>query len=268
MLRGEVCELGAVTPERARADRAHDHELRLARLCSVGDARERCVGAEVGDPPAAGAEREPERDQAEVVLLAGQAREQRESARGRDPSRARARAAARGGRSRRSAPVRSRRRRAPSARRARGGTGARPRVSSASTVATASSPSTTAWARGSSKPSSAVGELVRAPIGRRRPARRRVLGRRRSRRQRRRLGCGQSAVEVPLASAHALEVVERVETQPARRPCGLEQPVPALPCTQQLWADARAPAQLADAEQPSSHRTQTIQDLDNYLDKT
>ena len=112
--------------------RSSDHRMRLRetaestiRSGALGartlDRLERRVAAEIDDPPAAGPERQPECDQADVVLLAGQAGEQRRPDQHRGPSHALTPAAGRGRRLRRSAPARPRLGRVPTARRAGGG---------------------------------------------------------------------------------------------------------------------------------------------------
>ena len=58
----------------------HDDELRARRRDSLAEGGDRHVRAEEEDPPAARAEHEPERDQADVVALAGRARKDRERA--------------------------------------------------------------------------------------------------------------------------------------------------------------------------------------------
>ena len=178
----------------------------------VGDAVERRVGAEVDDPPAAPAQREPEGDQAEVVLLARCAGEQRHAGRGRGPSRARGRAGGPAGRTTRSAPGRPTPRRAPSARRDRAGTGRRPRA-----AAVDASPREQRVERPSARARSSnveqcvreldlrVGRAATAPACRFAELRRERGG----------LGCGETLRKVLLHRPHALEVVRRVEAQPA-----------------------------------------------------
>ena len=117
---GEPAELGDVGAQRLGGRARPTTTSRASSRSAVarGDL-DRRVLAEIGDPPAAGAQREPERDQAEVVLLARVGRRGRRAARCRCPSPARGRPGARGPGCWRSAPRRSRSRRAPSARRSR-----------------------------------------------------------------------------------------------------------------------------------------------------
>ena len=133
----------------------------------------------------------------------------------------------------------------------------------ASTVATAKSRSRIACAPARRRPSSAVGELGASAAGRERG----VLGLRSgSGRERRRLRGGEPRRQVALHRPHALEVVGRVQPQPARRAGGAEQAVAPLPCAQELRADARrrlsSPIRKQSAS-GSANYTESGQDLDN-----
>ena len=55
---------------------ADDDERRLQQIRCLDQREQRSIGSEVGDPPAVSAEREPEADQPEIVLISGNAREQ------------------------------------------------------------------------------------------------------------------------------------------------------------------------------------------------
>src|ERR1039458_3917246 len=55
---------------------ADDDERRLQQIRCLYQREQRSVGSEVGDPPAVSAEREPEADQPEIVLISGNAGEQ------------------------------------------------------------------------------------------------------------------------------------------------------------------------------------------------
>ena len=138
-------------PHRARSARRVIAEMTTSAGSRVRerllDRRDRRVGPEVRDRPAARGEREPEADQRQVVQLARRAREHRPRAGALGPSRARARAAGRAARCSRSAPARRSPRRAPSARRARAGTEARRRGARSGAVNAASRRSSAAWAR-------------------------------------------------------------------------------------------------------------------------
>jgi hypothetical protein len=76
-LSGEVFELRRAAAEGARVDCAHDGEGGVARPDGIGDACDRRVVAEEDDAPAARAQREPEGEEPQVVLLAGRAGEDR-----------------------------------------------------------------------------------------------------------------------------------------------------------------------------------------------
>jgi len=62
------------------ADGDQDHEVGIELAAHLLDGFDRRVGAEIDDAPTSCAQREPERDQAEVVLLARQAGEHRHRA--------------------------------------------------------------------------------------------------------------------------------------------------------------------------------------------
>ena len=99
-----------------------------------------------------------------------------------------------------------------------------------STVVTASSPAITACARASSKLLSALGEVF-------------------------------------AHQPHALEILPGVQPQTARRPRRAEQAVALRTGAQDVRADARALAELADPERCGRRHALTIQHLDRYLTK-
>ena len=103
-------ETGEVRPPPPRggpSDREDDDQTSGSMLLRAGEDRlDRGVGAEERDPPAALAQRQPEADQAEVVVLAGGAGEQSRAAAPSAPSPGDARAAGRGAGCWRSAPGR------------------------------------------------------------------------------------------------------------------------------------------------------------------
>ena len=227
----------------------------------VGHALDRHVSTEVGDAEVARAQREPERDQPEVVLLAREAREQRARPIATTPAA--------------SQPEQP----APE-------DGRREVLLSHRDLATLP----------------ALAELVEIrenDLGQRRVEGRRAdhgiedgLGRRLVERfergaevvphragskarpseptlalgdEPRRLGRRQTVGEVLLHAQHALEVARPIETKPALRAHRLEEPVAPLPRAKELGTDARAPAQLADAEKSGLHAALTIQDLNSCL---
>src|SRR5215216_817048 len=70
---GELLDLARVVQEVVWVDAQEDHERGCEGAGDVGDGADRAVGAEVGDPPAAAAQGDPEGQQAEFVLFAGYA---------------------------------------------------------------------------------------------------------------------------------------------------------------------------------------------------
>src|SRR3712207_4523089 len=72
----EPAKLSALGTEAGCADGAENDEERLEQARGLADALERRVSPEVDDPPAARAQCEAERDQAQVVLLTRRAGEQ------------------------------------------------------------------------------------------------------------------------------------------------------------------------------------------------
>ena len=184
--------------------------------------------------------------------------------RGRVPTRARDRAGDRGGRPRRSAPARP----TTSPRSQRCAELVQVREDDLGQDACRASPcssseSRTACAYGSSNASSAAPRSCRARSRRRtRSGVRldRALGR-----ERRRLRRGQPVGEVLLHPLHALEVVGRVQTQPARRARGLGAGRSGAP--RRAEAPGLTPDRLLSSPMRSSPASMavTIQHLDNYL---
>jgi hypothetical protein len=66
--------------------------------------------------------------------------------------------------------------------------------------------------------------------------------------ERGRLAGRQAIAHVPLHRSHPLQVARRVQPQAAGRPLRAQHAVPALPGAQELDADARAAAELADPQ--------------------
>jgi uncharacterized membrane protein YuzA (DUF378 family) len=79
------------------------------------------------------------------------------------------------------------------------------------------------------------------------------------------LGGSQPVRQVLLHDANALEIGQRIEAETSGRADWIEQAVSALPCTKQLGADSRAPAQLADPQLPWLRHALNIQNLDETL---
>ena len=86
MALGQLAQLRRDGPHALVVHGGHDDERGLEGACRRVERLERRVAAEVGDPPPAGAQREPERDQAKVVLLTREAGEQRERAEAAAPA--------------------------------------------------------------------------------------------------------------------------------------------------------------------------------------
>ena len=78
-----------------------------------------------------------------------------------------------------------------------------------------------------------------------------------------RLGGRQPAVEMRLHGPHAPLVLGGVEAQTALGSGRIKQAVAALPRTQELWAHAHAPAELADTQAVLYvlRHSRTVQDL-------
>jgi hypothetical protein len=67
---GELSDLARVVQEVVWVDAQEDHDRGCEGAGDVGDGADRAVGAEVGDPPAAAAQGDPEGQEAEFVLFA------------------------------------------------------------------------------------------------------------------------------------------------------------------------------------------------------
>src|SRR4029453_16637008 len=72
-LAGELLDLGGLVEKPLLGHGQQDDDCGDDRPGDVGDGADRAVGAEVGDPPAAAVQGDPEDEQAELVVLAGQA---------------------------------------------------------------------------------------------------------------------------------------------------------------------------------------------------
>ena len=134
-----------------------------------------------------------------------------------------------------------------------------------SSVTSARSRSKIACARGSSNPSSAAASWSTAATDDPRAVPALVHFRRVPAHRSGSLGGSQPVRQVLLHDAYALEIGERIEAETSGRADGIEQAVSALPCTKQLGADSRAPAQLADPQLRWLRHAPNIQNLDETL---
>src|SRR5215208_7297966 len=72
-LLGELLDLARLIEKPLLGHAQEDDDRGDDRPGDVGDGADRAVGAEIGDPPAAAVQGDPERQQAELMLLAGYA---------------------------------------------------------------------------------------------------------------------------------------------------------------------------------------------------
>ena len=259
----ERADPGLARPDALARDRREHDQVRVVRARAF-DLVERRVAAEVRDPPATRVQREPERDQTELVLLSGKAREQGDRPEAAPPP-AREPQHPAANDARREMLLANRRLAAPPPRRP-------PRAETGAARRRAARLSSPPRGPGRSPPEPPARRAARSPR-RARPAQRRPRTRERRTPPRpvlrdlsSRLGGGEPGGQVLLHEPDALEVVEGVEPQTAGRPNRVEEPVAPLPRAQQLRAHARALAQLTDPQPRVRHRACTVQHMNKTFD--